>query len=403
MADVDLQPDVFTLKGSIKDYHWGSRRAIAELLGSPSPTAAPQAELWLGAHTGGPTEAAVDSGTITVEELARIHPNEIMGPEVTHRFGGKFPFLLKILAAEKPLSIQAHPNLEQAARGFQRENTAGISLDAPNRSYKDDNHKPEILCALTSFTGLKGFRNYSKITAYFKDSPCPSFGPELREFLSRPNRDSLKDLYRNLLNLDQNRKPHIVDELVAAAKEGHFGKWESEWILRLHEHYPDDPGIMSVLLLNLVALEPGEAIATGAGQLHAYLHGVGVELMASSDNVLRGGLTSKHTDVEELLQVVSFEPTEPEILRPEPNAKRERLYRTDTKEFLLTSLELDGSYVGDREHGLEIWIVINGSLSVAGGAETKFMQRGTAFMMPAILGRYEFQGKAELFRATAGL
>lgn len=295
---------------TVRSYAWGSRSALAQLRGDDRPSAHPEAELWLGAHPGDPAMLA-DGRSL----LAAIDddPAGQLGPAVVDRFGGQLPFLLKILAAEEPLSLQAHPSKTQAEEGFDREQRAGIAVDAQDRNYRDRNHKPEIVVALTDFEALAGFRCPVQTVAVLEALGVPELEPHAALLRGQPDEEGLRALFTTWITMPQS----AVDQLLPAVLDGcvryltaHGGDDALATVLRstleIGEAYPGDVGVLSALLLNRVDLRPGEGLYLPAGNLHAYLRGTAVELMASSDNVLRGGLTPKHVDVPELLRVLDF-------------------------------------------------------------------------------------------------
>jgi mannose-6-phosphate isomerase len=293
-------PSVVLLAGAARDYAWGSTTAIQRLLGR-EPDGRPLAELWFGAHPHDP--ARVPALDTTLDALVARDPVAALGADVVDRFGPQLPFLLKLLAADKPLSIQVHPTRAQAEAGFAAEDARGIARDAPERNYRDRNHKPELLCALTAFEALCGFRPVADTLRLLDSFDLPELEP-VRERLSGP--DPLRAAFTYLLRLPE-PAPLVT---AVAARAGTFD--DAQWsgaagaVLRAAEAFPGDVGVVLALLLNHVRLRPGEAIYLGAGNVHAYLHGFGVEIMANSDNVLRCGLTPKHVDVDELLEITDF-------------------------------------------------------------------------------------------------
>ena len=338
---------VYKIENGIQKYAWGSSDGIPGLLGIDNSANEPMAELWMGAHPKLPSKVLVNGGKTELNRFIAEEPARTLGPETAERFSKRLPFLFKVLAAGSPLSIQAHPSLEQAAAGYQRENEAGVPLDAFNRNYKDDNHKPEIICALSEYHAMCGFRPLSGIVANFRmiDAPVAAAlaavletGMEMPEF-------ALKTFFTKLMTLEGRLKEELITAAVAAAVgslslSGAALEAEAFWIKRFAELYPGDIGILSPLYLNLVTLEPGEALFLPAGELHAYLGGLGMELMANSDNVLRGGLTPKHVDVSELLSTLSFGSGEPEILHPVRLSDFEAGYSTPAPEFRLSRIDL---------------------------------------------------------------
>jgi len=305
---------VHHLTGTVQHYAWGSLDAIPALVGS-APDGRPWAELWLGSHPLAPSRLA-DGRALDV--AIANDPIDWLGQRVFDRFGARLPFLLKVLAAAQPLSLQAHPSEAQAAEGFTRETALGIALDAPQRVYKDPHHKPELLLALSSFDALCGFRSLDATVdlldalAQGGAAGLAPFADGLRNVGGADGQDAsaaLRYAVGSLLTMAPGDQRHLVAETAAAAAT-HDGPWsfETGWMVELATHYGGDVGCVVALFLNCVRLQPGEALFLAAGNLHAYLGGTGIEIMAASDNVLRGGLTPKHVDVPELLRVVDFSP-----------------------------------------------------------------------------------------------
>jgi len=248
------------LKNTIQNYAWGSTRAIPDLLGQKNPEHKTQAELWMGAHPKAPSWVQHNGQWVSLPELIAKNPIDILGKKVAANFNNRLPYLFKVLAAAKPLSIQAHPDLHQAREGFQRENTQKIPLDAPNRNYRDDNHKPECICALTQFWALSRFRKISGILSYFEKLNLQQLQAELADFKKRPTVDGLKRFYTSLMTLDMDRQKRIVDEALGQAQGFEAEDPVFKWMLRLADDYPGDIGVLTPILLNLICLEPGQAI-----------------------------------------------------------------------------------------------------------------------------------------------
>ncbi|MFC8793987.1 mannose-6-phosphate isomerase, class I [Streptomyces cinereoruber] len=316
------------LVNTVRPYAWGSTTAIPELLGT-APTGEPQAEMWMGAHPGAPSRT--ERGPL--HELIDADPVRELGERTVERFGPRLPFLFKILAAAAPLSLQVHPDLDQARAGFAAEEAAGIPIDAPHRTYKDANHKPELICALTPFEGFCGFRAPADAADLIAALGVDSLKPYVDLLHAHPEEAALREVLTALLTADPEEMAHTVAEATAAADR--LGGAHAPYA-RLAHHYPSDPGVVAAMLLHHVRLKPGEALYLGAGVPHAYLDGLGVEIMANSDNVLRCGLTPKHVDVPELLEVVRFDPADPAVLRPEASPSGEEVYETPTDEFRLS-------------------------------------------------------------------
>ncbi|MFI8403524.1 mannose-6-phosphate isomerase, class I [Streptomyces sp. NPDC085463] len=316
------------LVNTVRPYAWGSTTAIPELLGT-APTGEPQAEMWMGAHPGAPSRT--ERGPLN--ELIDADPVRELGERTVERFGPRLPFLFKILAAGAPLSLQVHPDLDQARSGFAAEEAAGIPVDAPHRTYKDAHHKPELICALTPFEGFCGFRAPADAADLIAALGVDSLKPYVDLLHAHPEEAALREVLTALLTADPEEIAHTVAEAAAAADR--LGGAHAPYA-RLAHHYPSDPGVIAAMLLHHVRLQAGEALYLGAGVPHAYLDGLGVEIMANSDNVLRCGLTPKHVDVPELLRIVRFDPADPAVLRPEASPSGEEVYETPTDEFRLS-------------------------------------------------------------------
>ena len=301
---------MYLLDGAIRNYAWGSHQELAALRGAPTPTGHPEAEMWFGAHSGDPAYLATDHTRALLDVIAAA-PTQELGPSIAHTYEGHLPFLLKLLAAEEPLSLQAHPSVEQAREGFARENAQGVPLDAPDRNYHDPNHKPELIVGLTRFHALAGFRDLQHTLELFDALQVKELHPFAEMLRAEPDANGIRAVMTTLITLTRGHLNDCItatrqaaQRLVAANED-----WvdEAATFLDLVSEYGVDAGALCALLLNRITLEPGEAIFMGPGMLHAYLHGVGVEIMANSDNVLRGGLTPKHVDVPELMHVLQFE------------------------------------------------------------------------------------------------
>jgi mannose-6-phosphate isomerase len=289
------------LKNTIQEYAWGSPKAIPDLLGRRNPGNKPQAELWMGAHPKATSLVQYHGQWVSLLDLINKNPLDVLGKNAAKNFNNKLPYLFKVLAAAKPLSIQAHPNLNQAREGFQRENAQRIPLDAPHRNYRDANHKPECICALTQFWALSRFRRISGILSYLKKVCAHGLDAEIDNLKQQPTSDGLKRFYTALMTMDADRQNRIVAQALEQAQRFEAEDPVFNWMLKIADDYPKDIGVLAPILLNLICLEPGQALFLDAGELHAYLEGLGIELMANSDNVLRGGLTPKHVDVPELV------------------------------------------------------------------------------------------------------
>lgn len=377
---------MFELKNAIRDYHWGSASQISDLLDLPAETT-PQAEMWLGAHPGCPSRIS-DSGTALNDFIAQ-DPEHILGSAVAQRYG-RLPYLFKVLSATQPLSIQTHPTLKQAQERFAQENADGKPLDAADRNYRDDNHKPEMLFALTDFVALSGFRQPAQIVedlqilaAHLPDSAHAPIG-QLLDLLQ--GTDPLARTFKHVLTAGDEISQLVaqISEAVAGSPELHGNAHFAE-LASINKIYPGDPGVLVALLLNLIFLEPGQAISLGAGNVHAYLRGLGIEVMANSDNVLRGGLTSKHIDVPELLDVTIAAPSPAPILEPVALDTHDRLYKPDFEEFQLQVLDpIEPGLAADLQlHGAAVLLCTAGEFLVTTREGERSISRGQSLFLTA--------------------
>ena len=399
---MDLK-QIFKLDNPIQNYAWGSRSMIASLVGTTVPADQPQAEMWMGAHPKSPSMVTVKGERISLADLIDAHPDAVLSVDTARRFNRQMPFLFKVLAAAEPLSIQAHPNRAQAVEGFERENRSGIALDAPHRNYRDASHKPEIICALTPFWGLNGFR---PVTAIEKN--LGRYGPKtlttIAAKLKTPDTPSgLKAFLEAMLRIPDHHRAEVIAEVTeqAALQDADPA---AAWVLRLHAAYPDDVGILAPIYLNLVRLAPGQAMYLAAGQLHAYLEGLGIELMANSDNVLRGGLTPKHVDVDELSRVLEFSAGEPRILSARRISAVEYVYATPAEEFQLAQIKLtdDADFNAAPTRSIELLLMVEGAawFETADGQTQCRLSQGESVMIPACLSGYRIHGEGQIFRAA---
>jgi mannose-6-phosphate isomerase len=377
------------LDNTIRPYAWGSTTAIPTLLGT-EPTGEPQAEMWMGAHPGAPSR----TGRGTLVEVIDADPQGELGAAAVAKFGPRLPFLLKILAAGAPLSLQVHPNLAQAKEGYEDEERRGIPVDVGHRNYKDANHKPELICALTEFDGLCGFRDPSQAADLLAALDVDSLKPYVDLLRAHPEEAALREVLTAVLSADREDMARTVTETATACARlgGDYAPYAD-----IAHHYPGDPGVIAAMLLNYVRLQPGEALFLGAGIPHAYLNGLGVEIMANSDNVLRCGLTPKHVDVPELLRIVRFEASDPGVLRPEASPDGEEVYDTPIDEFRLSRYVLPENTPA-RDLTLPTPQIL---LCTAGSVRTGDIELapGQSVFVPANE-KAELSGPGTVFRAT---
>ena len=405
------------LRGAIRTYAWGSRTAIAEFTGRPVPAAHPEAELWLGANPGDPAWLENPDGEVSLLQALAADPEGQLGSVTRARFGDVLPFLVKVLAADEPLSLQAHPSAEQAAEGYLREERLGIPVTSPVRNYRDGSHKPELLVALQQFEALAGFRPAARTIELLRALAVSDLDPYIDLLNDQSDADGLRALFTTWITAPQ---PDI-DVLVSAVLDGaiHYVSCgakefaaEAKTVLELGERYPGDAGVLAALLLNRITLDPGEGIFLSAGNLHAYLRGVGLEVMANSDNVLRGGLTPKHVDVPELLRVLNFTPTpESQLRAPTHRDGLGLIYDTPADEFAASMLTLGDDQLGhevdapSRHDGPQILLCTEGSTTVSGKSGAVQLTRGAAAWVAADDGpiRLIAHEPTKIFRATVGL
>jgi mannose-6-phosphate isomerase class I len=414
------EPRVIRLRGAIQHYEWGGARFIPELLGRRNDGGTPFAELWLGAHPKASAEVELEGyGWIGLDRLIAQAPEAALGCSGSRRFGGRLPFLLKILDARTMLSIQVHPSLRQARAGFARENTAGIPLEAPERNYRDENPKPEVQVALSEFWLLHGFRPLEEIAETLSAAPelrqiFPDFAGRLRRCGARTGarRRLLRELYARIMDLPQNTVDALLGPLQARLeRKASLDKSLPEyWLLQASRLFPlagggYDRSLLSFFLLNILHLHPGQGSFQPAGTPHAYLEGVNVELMANSDNVLRGGLTSKHVDAAELLRTLSFESGRPQVLEARPVSATEGLYSVPARELGLSRIEVSPGkpHRCGAGHGADCLIVLEGEAELRSAERALVLMRGAAALVPSGL-PYTVQAcspRAVLYRATA--
>lgn len=390
------------LENQIQDYAWGSRTAIQELMGARDRQETPWAELWMGAHPKAPSRVVIDNEKNELNTLINRYPKQMLGTGIAEKFNNTLPFLFKVLAAEQPLSIQVHPDKTLAKEGFERENKLKIPIDAPHRNYRDPWPKPEIICAIETFVALNGFRPADDIAGFF-EAFCPEeLSLQIQTLKDEPSASGIKKMFASLLQMAEETKQRVIKTTLEKAVK--TDSMEGEWVQKIHEQYPDDIGILSPLFLTMIQLEPHSAMFLSPGRMHAYLKGVGIELMANSDNVLRGGLTGKHMDVEELMRAVSFESSPIEILRPVAKNDWESVYPTNGEEFILSRIQTNNQtkYRRTENHGLEILLCMNGSATITQGTEKTLLniEKGSSVLIPANAGAYEISGEAFFFKAS---
>jgi mannose-6-phosphate isomerase len=383
------------LYGLIRDYAWGSRSAIAELQGRPVPSAGPEAELWLGAHPGAPAGVDRDGVRVSLLDLLAADPAHWLGAEVLDRFGPRLPFLFKVLAAEAPLSLQVHPDAEQARAGYAAD---GARTDG-RRNYVDPYHKPELLVALTPFEALCGFRDPAVSAAALAGFGVPALAPVVAAL--RAGASGLREAVRLLLDWPAAERAGLVGAVVEAEVAGP----DAALVRDLAARYPDDPGVLVALLLHHVRLTPGEAIWMPAGNLHAYLRGTGVELMAASDNVLRCGLTPKYVDPVELLRILRFDVLDDPVVAARPVVPGVVTWPVPVDDFVLYQVVGTAGVPEVRlpVPGPRVVLCVAGTVTVGDDAGGCTLRCGEAAIGTAGAGPLVVTGPGEVFVAAAGL
>jgi mannose-6-phosphate isomerase len=390
---------MWELMNSVRHYPWGSRTAIPELLGERSPAEKPYAELWMGAHADAPS--VLSNGT-PLDKAILEQPEALLGAAVRERFGDRLPFLMKVLAADQPLSLQAHPTSEQAQAGFAAEEAAGVPHADAKRTFKDPFHKPELLLALTNFEALCGFRPVEESLHCLAKLQVP----ELKPTIAALARGGLRAAIPQLIAMSAEHRGVLVDAVAAAASRfvaAHDPEFINTygWAASLAETYPGDPGVVISLMCNHLRLEPGEAVFLPAGNLHAYLSGAGVEVMASSDNVLRGGLTHKHVDLAALIEVLDFSDGRVPVIHPVlgPGGLR---YPVPVEDFDLTRIQLDGRSGSLTTGGPQVFLCTEGTAVLTSVDDELTLGKGSSAFVPAGV-PLTARGPALLYRATTNL
>lgn len=385
---------VFPIKGAVQNYAWGGKEFIPKLMGKQNVDNQPFAEIWLGAHQRGPAMLKMNGKEVSLKDFIEKNPN-VLGEKVIKQFGKTLPYLFKVLDVNKMLSIQTHPSKDAAVKGYYAEEKAGIPITAFDRNYKDDNHKPEVMVALTEFWLLHGFKSLEAIEEVLKS--VPEFKMLLEYYqriLEKEVDNKLYHFYKNLMEMSQKTVDEILQPLAERLSldfvAGKIPKSSPDyWVaLAFRDNMLEgghfDRGIFSIYIFNLVCLKRGEGIFQDAGIPHAYLEGVNMELMANSDNVFRGGLTVKHVDVKELLEHVVFEPVTPNILTGTEIERGVKVYKTSAPDFELTRILLKDfqTYNCTEVNSPETLIVMKGEVIVQSGKEEFRLERGGAFFAP---------------------
>ncbi len=368
------------LINSVQNYAWGSKTALTDLYGVANPDNLPMAELWMGAHPKSSSKVEDANGqTRALREVIDSDKSRLLGSAVANRFG-ELPFLFKVLCADQPLSIQVHPNKKNSEAGFAKENAAGIPLDAAERNYKDPNHKPELVFALTPFLAMNAFREFSDIVSLLQ--PVSGAHPAIAHFLQAPGADRLSELFAALLNMQGEEKSRALAVLKSVLEKQQGEPWQT--IRLIGQFYPDDSGLFSPLLLNVVKLNPGEAMFLFAETPHAYLQGVALEVMANSDNVLRAGLTPKYIDIPELVANVKFTPKPAAELLTQPTRNGAELdFPIPVDDFAFSLHDLSADEAPLSQQSAAIVFCVEGEAVLSKGAERLALKAGESAFIAA--------------------
>jgi mannose-6-phosphate isomerase len=397
---------VDVLQPVIRPYAWGSRTGIAELQGRPVPAAGPEAELWMGAHPSAPSVVVRDGAAVRLDAVIAAAPERELGAGCAARFGGRLPFLLKVLSADKALSIQVHPSREQAEAGFEAENSRGVPIDDPARNYVDDWPKPELLCALTPFEVLAGLRTTHDAAGLLRELDVERLEPVVAPLESAAGQEALSQALASILSWPAGDRPALVADVVTsctrlAAGSGPYAAACAAAVEIAADH-PGDAGVVASLLLRHAVLQPGEAVFMPAGGLHAYLHGTGIELLANSDNVVRAGLTGKHIDVPELLKLL-----DPAVAVPVLHADEiggVKAYGDRVPEFRLFRADLGADTTELPGTGPRIVLCVQGAVVLrASSGDMVKLGRGESAFLAAADGAVSGTGAGQAFVAAAGL
>ncbi|WP_145534231.1 mannose-6-phosphate isomerase [Yersinia alsatica] len=383
------------MKNAVQNYAWGSTNALTELYGIANPQAKPMAELWMGAHPKSSSEVADANGQWhSLRDVIEQDPDANLGHDVFQRFG-ELPFLFKVLCAAQPLSIQVHPSKRAAEIGFAKENQAGIPLDAAERNYKDANHKPELVYALTPFQAMNGFRTLDDIAALLQ--PLAAAHPDIAAFLREPDTEHLATLFASLLSMEGEPKTRALGILKAALNNQLGEPWDT--IRSISRFYPEDSGLFSPLLLNVVTLQPGEAMFLYAETPHAYLDGVALEVMANSDNVLRAGLTPKFIDIPELMANLQFIPKPADTLLTQPQQQgNELVFPIPVEDFAFSLHTLTADPQLLAQNSAAIVFCVTGQAVLKKQQQEITLQPGESCFIPANESPVSVQGVGSIAR-----
>ena len=393
-----MSQTIWKLENTTKHYDWGSIDGITNFFGIANPTSQPMAEIWMGAHPLG-CSLVFDAkqGKIRLDKLIQENPEQMLGAKTYQNFAS-LPFLFKILSANKALSIQVHPTLENAKLGFAKENQLGIALDAANRNYKDPNHKPELIYALTPYKAMRSFRQIEEIVTLFEKVAIPDLIEPISQLASNQHPDQLKHFFAYLLNLSESVKNSLIEQLLL--KISSFVEEPYLTIKTLANDYPNDIGLFMPLLLNVIELQPGQAMFLSAKTPHAYLSGTGLEIMANSDNVLRAGLTHKHIDSSELINNTDFTSLALNQLLTKPIVKDNKIdFPVPVNDFKFEIIQSDENIRNEKVDSAQILLCLDGKVTLSTDTESLTLQKGESAFIAYQTGLYSYTGVGVLAKA----
>ncbi|OEF09771.1 mannose-6-phosphate isomerase, class I [Aliivibrio logei] len=395
-----MQANLFKLDNVIQNYAWGSQTSIQQLFGIENKAGEPQAEIWMGAHPNGCSK--IEATGELLSELIKKYPIETLG-RYTHQRFGDLPYLFKVLAADKPLSVQVHPKLSDAKLGFEKENQQGIELGAFNRNYKDANHKPELVYALTFYRAMNGFRPIAEMMSIFEQANVSVLSEAVAQLKGSPTSSGLQAFFTTVMSLTGKDKTDALAQLIEGSDIKAKTKVAREafgMVAEFSEEFSDDIGLFSPLMLNVIELEPGEAMFLHAATPHAYVQGTGLEIMANSDNVLRAGLTPKHMDIEELISHTEFHSISFDDIRLHPIKKeRKQSYPIPVDDFGFEIIEVVEESAEQYVRGAEILFCIEGEVIIESDDSVITLHAGQSVFVCNNADVYSSKGKGTLARA----
>lgn len=387
-----MKQTIWKLENCIKDYDWGSIDSITTLFGIKNPSQKPMAEIWMGIHPLGCSKIiGLNGEKINLNALINQNPLQILGKN-TYQLFGTLPYLFKVLAANKPLSVQVHPTKADAQKGFEKENKLGIDLHSPNRNFKDPNHKPELLYALTPFKAMNSFRPIEQILSFFSQLTIPIFNHELVQLQNNPHPKQLKHFFQFLLNLSPDQKIQAIHQLLACTRS--FNQEPFLTIHKLVKDYPNDIGLFMPLILNVIELKPSQAMFLHAQTPHCYLSGTGFEVMANSDNVLRAGLTHKFIDIDALIANTNFSSIDASELLINPLINHNKIdFPVPVNDFKFEIIQSDLQLRKEKVNSPQILFCADGAITLTTKHEVLTLNKGESVFIAYHAKYYSYSGK----------